>query len=109
MFQNGLTKENILVEGKDLSYPDSVVEYFKGMMGQPEGGFPEELQKIVLKGVAPITERPGALLPSEDFGSIKKLLTEKYDFASTTEEALHQKAISFALYPKVYEDYCETS
>ena len=47
MFKNGLTKDNILEAGKDLSYPDSVVEYFEGMIGQPEGGFPEELQKIV--------------------------------------------------------------
>ena len=30
MFKNGLTKENILEVGKDLSYPDSVVEYFVG-------------------------------------------------------------------------------
>lgn len=107
MFQNGLNKENILVEGKDLSYPESVVEYFKGMMGQPEGGFPDELQKIVLKGVPPITDRPGALLPDEDFGVIEKHLREKFDFGNATEEEMLQKVISYALYPKVYEDYCD--
>ena len=35
MFKNGLTKENILTAGAGLSYPDSVVSYFQGMMGQP--------------------------------------------------------------------------
>ena len=49
MLKNGLTKDNILTEGASLSYPDSVIDFFKGMMGQPEGGFPKELQKIVLK------------------------------------------------------------
>ena len=49
MFKNGLTKENILEVGKDLSYPDSVVEYFEGMIGQPEGGFPEELPEDRIK------------------------------------------------------------
>lgn len=72
MFKNGLTKENILEVGKDLSYPDSVVEYFEGMIGQPEGGFPEELQKIVLKDKKPIDVRPGSLLPDEDFDYIAK-------------------------------------
>ena len=63
MLKNDLTKDNILEKGKDLSYPDSIVQYFKGALGQPEGGFPEKLQRIVLKGQEPITVRPGSLLP----------------------------------------------
>ena len=46
MLKNGLNKDNILTEGASLSYPDSVIDFFKGMIGQPEGGFPKELQKI---------------------------------------------------------------
>lgn len=42
------------------------------MIGQPEGGFPEELQKIVLKDKKPIDVRPGSLLPDEDFDYIAK-------------------------------------
>ena len=30
MLKNDLTKDNILEKGKDLSYPDSIVQYFKG-------------------------------------------------------------------------------
>ncbi len=40
MVKNDLTPENILTKGKDLAFPDSVVAYFEGMMGQPVGGFP---------------------------------------------------------------------
>lgn len=107
MFKNGLTKENILTAGAGLSYPDSVVSYFQGMMGQPYGGFPKELQKIVLKDIEPLTDRPGKSLPPVDFESVKKHLVEKYNYGDKSEEVMNQKAISYALYPKVYEDYCE--
>ena len=107
MFKNGLRKENILTAGAGLSYPDSVVSYFQGMMGQPYGGFPKELQKIVLKDIEPLTDRPGKSLPPVDFESIKKHLVEKYNYGDKSEEVMNQKAISYALYPKVYEDYCE--
>ena len=108
MMKNNLTKDNILTEGRDLSYPKSVVDYFKGLLGQPEGGFPEEFQKIVLKGEEPITVRPGLLLPDEDFDAIARHLRENY-YMETMErpEVMEQKVLSYALYPKVYEDYCE--
>lgn len=107
MLKNGLNKDNILEKGRTLSYPDSVVDYFRGMMGQPDGGFPKELQSIVLKGQEPITVRPGALLPPVDFEEIKAMLREKFDMSAFTDYEMEQKAISYALYPKVYEDYCE--
>lgn len=107
MFKNELTKENILEKGKGLAYPDSVVSYFQGMMGQPDGGFPAELQKIVLKDIEPLTDRPGKHLPPVDLESIKRYLIEKYHYEDRSADDMEQKAISYALYPKVYEDYCE--
>ncbi|HHZ00372.1 MAG TPA: biotin/lipoyl-binding protein, partial [Tissierellia bacterium] len=104
MVQNNLTPDNIYEKAKDMDFPDSVVAYFEGMMGQPEGGFPEKLSKLVLKGKEPIKCRPGKLLPPEDFDYIKKMLRDKYGIEGTDEEAL-----SYALYPKVYEDYLKKS
>lgn len=103
MIQNGLTRENLLGKGKNLAFPDSVVDYFKGMIGQPEGGFPEELQKIVLKGQDPITCRPGEILESIDFEKINKKLQEEYHIEPNIRNAL-----SYALYPKVYSDYLKS-
>ncbi|MBP1926602.1 pyruvate carboxylase [Sedimentibacter acidaminivorans] len=100
MVQNDLNSENIYDKARDMDFPDSIVSYFEGMMGQPEGGFPEDLSNLVLKGKEPIKCRPGELLPSEDFEAIKKMLREKHDIDGTDEEAL-----SYALYPKVFEDY----
>lgn len=106
MLKNGLTKENIFEVGRDLSYPDSVVDYFQGMIGQPEGGFNEELQKIVLKGAQPITVRPGSLLEPVDFDAILTHLKSSYDLSRFKEKDMECKAVSYALYPKVYEEYC---
>ncbi|SDW40619.1 pyruvate carboxylase [Tepidimicrobium xylanilyticum] len=102
MVQNDLTPENIYEKAKGMAFPDSVVAYFKGMMGQPIGGFPEKFQKLVLKGEKPITCRPGELLEDEDFDKIANYLKEKYNIEPTMKEVL-----SYAFYPKVFEEYLE--
>lgn len=103
MVQNGLTRDNILEKGYNLTFPDSVIDYFKGLMGQPPGGFPEELQKIVLKGKKPITCRPGEVLEPVDFEKIKEKLNKEFGV-----EANIRNALSYALYPKVYSDYLKS-
>ncbi len=100
MVQNELTPENIVARGEALTFPDSVVSYFKGMMGQPEGGFPPDLQQVVLKGEAPITCRPGELLPPVDFQWAREQV-EKF-YADTSDRTV----ISWCLYPKVVEEFC---
>jgi pyruvate carboxylase len=100
MVQNGYTPENIYEKAQGVDFPDSVVSFFEGMMGQPMGGFNEKLQKLVLKDKTPITCRPGELLPPADFDSIRKMLREEYDLEGTDEQV-----ISYAMYDKVYTDY----
>ena len=103
MVQNGLTPENIVEKGANIDFPDSTVSYFEGMMGQPEGGFPEDIQKVVLKDKKPITCRPGELLEPEDFEAIRKKLQDELELEGTDREV-----ISYALYPKVFEDYIKS-
>ncbi len=103
MVQNGLTPENIYEKGKEIDFPDSMVSYFEGMMGQPAGGFPKELQDLVLKGKEPITCRPGELLPPVDFAAIKKRLKKEHGLEGT-----EQQVLSAALFEKVYDDYLKS-
>lgn len=100
MVQNDLTPENIVARGESLAFPDSVVSYFKGMMGQPAWGFPEDLQRVVLKGEKPITCRPGALLPPVDFAEIRTKV-EQFE-----PNAPKHTLVSYCLYPKVLEEFC---
>jgi len=101
MTKNNLTEENILEEGKNLSFPDSLVDYCKGMIGQPAGGVPKGLQEVVLKGEPAITARPGSLLPPEDFDAIKEHIKNDLGVENPTQ----RQALSYALYPKVFDDY----
>lgn len=100
MVQNDLTPENIVEKGRDFDFPDSVVTYFEGMMGQPEFGFPKDLQKVVLKGREPITVRPGELLPPDDFDAFRKHLIDDLGLEGTDREL-----VSYSMYSKVFDDY----
>ncbi|HIT32536.1 MAG TPA: pyruvate carboxylase, partial [Candidatus Enterenecus stercoripullorum] len=102
MVQNDLTPDNIVERGKSLAFPDSVVSYFKGMMGQPAWGFqPEGLQEVVLKGETPITCRPGELLPPVDFDKTRQEMGRFMDPERIDTRAM----LSYCLFPKVYEDF----
>ncbi|WP_029508390.1 pyruvate carboxylase [Paucilactobacillus suebicus] len=102
MVQHDLTPEDVEQHGETLDFPDSVVDFFKGDLGQPVGGFPKKLQQIVLKGQKPLTVRPGSLAKPIDFDAVTKELTEKVGHKVTFEEV-----ISYVLYPKVFMDYID--
>ena len=102
MVQNDLTPENIVERGEGLAFPDSVVSYFKGMMGQPAWGFPQDLQRVVLKGEKPITCRPGDLLPPVDWDALKAEMRKFYPEKTPIDRSA---LLSFAMYPKVFEEY----
>lgn len=65
MVQNKLDRNNILERGKELTFPRSVVDYFKGMMGQSTFPLPQELSEVVLKGEKPLDTLPSKLLPRQ--------------------------------------------
>lgn len=103
MVQNELTEEEVLNKGETLDFPDSVVELFEGYLGQPTGGFPRDLQRVILKGKEPITVRPGELLESVNFHAIEEELHQELGRPITSFEA-----VSYALYPKVFKEYLKT-
>jgi pyruvate carboxylase len=100
MVQNDLDENTVLTRGKAIDFPDSVIEFFSGHIGQPHGGFPKELQKIILKDREAITVRPGELLEDADFEQMRDELNKKLNRPVTSHEVL-----SYALYPKVFEEY----
>lgn len=103
MVQNDLDEQTVITRGETLSFPDSVIEFFQGYLGQPYGGFPKELQKVVLKDREAITVRPGELLEDIDIEARRNELSKKYDRMMTTQDAL-----AHVLYPKVFEEYMTT-
>jgi len=100
LVKNNLEPEDVFTSKEDLAFPESVVGMFKGMLGQPYQGWPEELQKIVLKGEQPITCRPGELLEPVDFEEEKLKLEEKLGHR-IDDRAL----VSNILYPNVFPEF----
>ena len=100
LVKNNLEPEDVFTSKEDLAFPESVVGMFKGMLGQPYQGWPEELQKIILKGEQPITCRPGELLEPVDFDEEKLKLEERLGHR-IDDRAL----VSAILYPNVFPEF----
>ncbi len=101
MVSSGLTVADVENPDKDVAFPDSVVMLLRGELGQPPGGWPPALQKKVLKGEPPVTERPGKNLPPVDFEAVKAELAGKPGVEGPTDTEI----ASYLMYPKVFTDY----
>lgn len=70
------------------------------ILGEPHGGFPEPLRSKILKGLQPLSGRPGQHLPPLNFVQLKDELIEKHGQPVSDTDVM-----SSALYPKVCDDY----
>lgn len=99
MVSNKLSFDDVQKKAKELDFPGSVLEFFEGLMGQPYGGFPEPLRSDALRGRRKLDKRPGLTLEPLDLKTIKTEINERFGSASECDVA------SYAMYPKVFEDY----
>ncbi|MCB9547380.1 MAG: pyruvate carboxylase [Myxococcales bacterium] len=100
LVQNDLDVEQAIAAADRLDFPQSVVDFFSGHLGQPYRGFPERLQRAVLKGRPALTDRAGLHLPDHDFDAAQARLTDRLGRPAGEHELLTD-----ALYPKVFEEY----
>jgi len=76
-----------------LTVPNSVVDMFLGSLGQPEGGWPPKLQRLILQGKQPISGRPGESLPPANFEQLAKTMKSRTDL------------LSYVMYPEVFTQF----
>ena len=100
MVSGGISAETVADPERELNFPASVVQLFKGELGRPIDGFPPALQRKVLKGEQPLTTRPGAVLPPADLAAERRE-AEKKARRSISESEL----ASYLMYPQVFLDY----
>jgi pyruvate carboxylase len=97
---NNLTPADVVEGTRELAFPESVVEFFEGKLGQQPGGFPEAVQRRVLRGRKPMEGRPGATLPPADFDATRARLEEQL------HRPVHERELlSYLLYPRVFPDF----
>ena len=100
LVSNNLTVKDVMEKGDTISFPESVVSFFKGEIGQPVGGFPKELQKIILKDREPLTVHPNEVVAPIDIDRDFEEFKLKFDSSLEFTEYL-----SYKMFPKVYEEY----
>ncbi len=100
MVSSGLSAEDVCNPDKEVAFPDSVKSFFAGELGQPPGGFPLALQKKVLDGQPPITNRPGENLPPADLDEMRQEAT-----SGVSREITDEEFQSYLMYPAVFTEY----
>jgi pyruvate carboxylase len=101
MVAQGLTKEQVLDPTNDMAFPESVVEMLRGDLGQPPGGWPENIVTKVLTSEPFSTERPGKHLPAEDLEKTREELSAELSGFVVDNEDL----AGYLMYPRVFLDY----
>ena len=92
-----------LTPDHSLTLPASVIDMFMGSLGEPEGGWPKKLQKIILRGATPQKGRPGANLPPIDLDETAVAVEKKIGRKPAPDEVL-----SYLMYPDVFLKFART-
>ncbi len=100
MTSNGLSEADVMQQGATLAFPDSVIDLFKGNLGQTDNGFPTALSQLILKGDQPFTDAPNAHLDPVDIEVEFAAFQQQFDDRCTMLDFL-----SYQMYPKVYQDF----
>ena len=100
MVTSGLTPEDVIDADKEIAFPESVVQLFRGDLGQPPGGWPSELQKKILGDEEADTARPGEHLPPVDLDAARDDVEKKIGRKVSEDELA-----SYLMYPKVFTDF----
>lgn len=104
MVSNKLSPEDVERLAPELDFPDSVLDFFEGLMGTPFGGFPEPLRTNIIKGKRrKLTCRPGLELEPFDLQKVRNELHARFG-----PEITECDVASYNMYPKVYEDFKST-
>src|SRR5579872_195325 len=81
----------------NLTLPNSVVEMFSGSLGEPEGGWPEKMSAVILKGRKPLAGRPGDHLAAVDLKETEEAVERKIGHKVTRTDLM-----SYLMYPDVF-------
>jgi pyruvate carboxylase len=102
MVKQGLDARSVTERAHELTFPESVIDFMRGGLGRPPGGFPEPLRTKILKGATIIEGRPGASMPPYDWAGAKREMEQLAGM-----EVARRDVVSYALYPKVMREYME--
>jgi pyruvate carboxylase len=84
-----------------LDFPESVIDMLAGGLGQPDGGWPEDVQRVILGNRRQATtKRPGEVAPPMDLEVTREELHRKLRRKPTDNDLF-----SYIMYPQVFLDF----
>jgi len=100
MVSQDLSIAEVADPDKDIAFPDSVVSLMKNELSQVPNGWPEALQKKVLKDEKPFVGRASAEMPPADLEGTRKAVAEDLG-----QEISDQDLAAYLMYPKVFTEF----
>ena len=97
---NNLTPDDMLDPERELAFPESVVEFFEGRLGQPPGGFPAGAPGAGAQGPA----RAHRTARARTCRRPTSPLRARRPSALLGRPAAERDALSYLLYPRVFPD-----
>ena len=85
-------------------FPESVIDMLSGGLGQPMGGWPKQVQKVVLGSRKPLTQRPGAGIPPLDLEAVRAELAAKLRHPVSDDDLF-----SHLMYPQVFAEFARVA
>ncbi len=83
------------------SFPESVIDMLQGGLGQPMGGWPADVQKIILGKREPYTNRPGERAEKVDLEVTRTAVAKSLGVKEATDDDLY----SHLMYPQVFAEF----
>ncbi|MEI7908410.1 MAG: pyruvate carboxylase [Verrucomicrobiota bacterium] len=83
-----------------IAFPESVIDMLSGGLGQPDGGWPVAVQRVVLGNKKATTKRPGELAEPVDLEATRAELAVKLGRPATDDDLY-----SHLMYPQVFADF----
>jgi pyruvate carboxylase len=83
-----------------IDWPESVIDMLSGGLGQPDGGWPADVQKVVLGNRKATTKRPGELAEPIDLEATRDEITRKIGRPANDDDLY-----SYLMYPQVFTDF----
>ncbi len=103
LFTRGIKPADVVnLEPGVTPFPDSVKDMLRGGLGQPVGGWPKAVQRVVLGKEKAIKGRPGAGLEPLNLAAEKKSLGHKLK-----REATDDDLFSHLMYPEVFAEFAK--
>lgn len=102
LLTRGIEPQDLTNLPEGTSFPESAVDMLSGGLGQPKGGWPSDVQKVIVGSTEVREKRPGEYARSVDLDKTRESLSQ-----SLGEPASDDDLWEHLMYPEVHRDFIQ--